>query len=73
MKKCNGTGLVLKICEIKNNVWKRCRLSIQKGIDNNTKMTKIKLDSASLNKMVTPYKACIYVICREFLDSDGYD
>ena len=22
-KKCNGTGLVLKICEMKNNVWKR--------------------------------------------------
>jgi len=21
-KKCNGTGLVLKICETKNNVWK---------------------------------------------------
>ena len=23
MKKCNGTGLVLKICETKNNVWKK--------------------------------------------------
>ena len=22
-EKCNGTGLVLKICEMKNNVWKR--------------------------------------------------
>ena len=22
MKKCNGTGLVLKICETKNNVWR---------------------------------------------------
>ena len=25
----NGTGLVLKICETKNNVWKRYELSIQ--------------------------------------------
>ena len=33
MKKCNGTGLVLKICETKNNVWKRYWLSIQNGID----------------------------------------
>ena len=33
MKKCNGTGLVLKICETKKNVWKRYRLSIQNGID----------------------------------------
>lgn len=34
MKKCNGTGLVLKIYETKNNVWKRHGLSIQNGIDN---------------------------------------
>ena len=33
MKKCNGTGVVLKICETKNNVWKRYELSIQNGID----------------------------------------
>ena len=39
MKKCNGTGLVLKICETKNNVWKRCELSIQNGIDNRIKIT----------------------------------
>ena len=32
MKKCNGTGLVLKICETKNNVWKRHELSIQDGM-----------------------------------------
>ena len=50
MKKCNGTGLVLKICETKNNVWKRYELSILNGIDNCSKLTKIKLDSASLNK-----------------------
>ena len=50
MKKCNGTGLVLKICETKNNVWKRRELSILNGIDNCIKITKIKLDSASLNK-----------------------
>ena len=39
MKKCNGTGLVLKICETKNNVWKRYRLSIQNGIDNHAEIT----------------------------------
>ena len=50
MKKCNGTGLVLKICETKNNVWKKHELSIPNGIDNYIKITKIKLDSASLNK-----------------------
>lgn len=49
MKKCNGTGLVLKICETKNNVWKKHGLSIQNSIDNYIKITKIKLDSASLN------------------------
>ena len=49
MKKCNGTGLVLKICETKNNVWKRHELSIQKSIDNCIEITKIKPDSASLN------------------------
>ena len=49
MKKCNGTGLVLKICETKNNVWKRYELSILNSIDNRIKITKIKLDSASLN------------------------
>ena len=46
MKKCNGTGLVLKICEMKNNVWKNHELSILNGIDNYIKITKIKLDSA---------------------------
>ena len=46
MKKCNGTGLVLKICETKNNVWKKHELSILNGIDNYIKITKIKLDSA---------------------------
>lgn len=39
MKKCNGTGLVLKICETKNNVWKRYELSIQNGIDNHIEIT----------------------------------
>ena len=39
MKKCNGTGLVLKICETKNNVWKRYELSIQNGIDNHIIIT----------------------------------
>ena len=39
MKKCNGTGLVLKMCETKNNEWKRYRLSIQERIDNQIKTT----------------------------------
>ena len=51
MKKCNGTGLVLKICETKNNVWKRCEISIQDGIDNYIKTTKIKPNLSSLNKI----------------------
>ena len=39
MKKCNGTGLVLKICETKNNVWKKCGLLIQNSIDNRIEIT----------------------------------
>ena len=50
MKKCNGTGLVLKICETKNNVWKRCEISIQDSIDNYIETTKIKPNFASLNR-----------------------
>ena len=50
MKKCNGTGLVLKICETKNNVWKRCKISIQDSIDNYIETTKIKPNFASLSK-----------------------
>ena len=49
IKKCNGTGLVLKICESKNNEWKRCILSIRYGIDNCIKTTRIKSNFASLN------------------------
>ena len=49
MKKYNGTGLVLKICETKNNVWKRCWLSIQDSIDNCIKTTRIKPNFASLS------------------------
>lgn len=56
MKECNGTGLVLKICETKN-VWKRYWGSIRNGIDNYTKITKIKLDSASLNNVQEPRNA----------------
>ena len=51
MKKCNGTGLVLKICEMKNNVWKKYRLSIQNSIDNHIKITYIKPNFASLNRL----------------------
>ena len=50
MKKCNGTGLVLKICETKNNVWKRYEISIQNSIGNYIEITKIKPNFASLNK-----------------------
>ena len=49
MKKCNGTGMVLKICETKNNVWKRHILSIQNSIDNHIKTTRIKPNFASLS------------------------
>ena len=51
MIKYNGTGLVLKICETKNNVWKRCEISIQDSIDNYIETTKIKPNFASLNKL----------------------
>ena len=54
MKKCNGTGLVLKICETKNNVWKRHILSIQNSIDNHIKTTRIKPNFASLNRGKNP-------------------
>ena len=49
MKKCNGTGLVVKICETKNNVWKRYGISIQNSIDNHIKTTRIKPNFASLS------------------------
>ena len=39
MKKYNGTGLVLKICKTKNNVWKRYRITIQNSIDNHIEIT----------------------------------
>ena len=59
MKKCNGTGLVLKICETKNNVWKKYRLSIQNSIDNHIKITYIKPNFASLNKVKTAGSQCL--------------
>ena len=43
MENGSGTGLVLKICETKNNVWKRRILSIQSSIDNYTEITKNKV------------------------------
>ena len=58
MKKCNGTGLVLKICETKNNVWKKYRLSIQNSIDNHIKITYIKPNFASLNRMHIRPRGC---------------
>ena len=49
IKKCNGTGLVLKMCETNNSEWKRCILSIRNSIDNCVKTTRIKPNFASLN------------------------
>ena len=66
MKKCNGTGLVLKIYETKNNVWKKYELSIQNGIDNCTEIIKIKPDFASLNNGLEcrkPVFMRVYGIC----------
>ena len=66
MKKCNGTGLVLKMCETKNNEWKRCWLSIQEGIDNCVKTTRIKPNFASWNngqKCRKPVFIRVYGIC----------
>ena len=57
MKKCNGTGLVLKICGTKNNVWKKYELSIQNGIDNCAEIIKIKPDFASLSSGLNCEKA----------------
>lgn len=51
MKKCNGTGMVLKICETKNNVWKRHILSIQNSIDNHIKTTRIKPNFARRDRV----------------------
>lgn len=31
------------------------------------------IQSLSLSKKVNPYKACIYGLCRDFLDGIGYD
>ena len=73
IKKCNGTGLVLKMCETKNNVWKKCEISIQDSIDSYIETTKIKPNFASLSKKINPYKACIYGLCRDFLNGNGYD
>jgi len=75
MKKCNGTGLVLKICETKNNVWKKYRLSIQNSIDNRIKITYIKPNFASLNKVKTAgsqylcgFPLSVLAKCLHFLD-----
>ena len=79
MKKCNGTGLVLKICETKNNVWKKHELSIPNGIDNYIKITKIKPDSASLNKSHKSWNPLnkrvsrlFLLFCYEFATNSNY-
>ena len=75
MKKCNGTGLVLKICETKNNVWKRCGISIQDSIDNYIETTKIKPNFASLNNITIAgslinhgFPFSVLAKCLQFLD-----
>ena len=67
MKKCNGTGLVLKICETKNNVWKKYRLSIQNSIDNHIKITYIKPNFASLNNGYLSHKSLFYKESGSFI------
>ena len=54
MKKYNGTGLVLKMCAMKNNEWKRCMSSMQDSIDNRIGTTRIKPNLASLNNKQSP-------------------
>ena len=79
MKKCNGTGMVLKICETKNNVWKRHILSIQNSIDNHIKTNRIKPNFASLNsshKSGKPYKQGVpglfLLLCCYFATNSNY-
>ena len=67
MKKCNGTGMVLKICETKNNVWKRHILSIQNSIDNHIKTTRIKPNFASLSNGHLSHKSLFYWDCGSFI------
>ncbi len=67
MKRCNGTGLVLKICETKNNVWKMHKISIQNGIDKRIGITKIKPDSASLNNGHLSHESLFYWDCGSFI------
>lgn len=62
MKKCNGTGMVLKICETKNNVWKRHILSIQNSIDNHIKTTRIKPNFAMGNNSLQRIRVLSYML-----------
>jgi len=59
--------LVLKICETKNNEWKRYILSTQDGIDNCIKTIRIKPDFASLNNVHEPRNAEFTVFLGSFL------
>ena len=71
MKKCNGTGLVLKICETKNNVWKKYEISIQDSIDNHIETTKIKPNFASLNNTQEPRNVEFTAFLAHFLLRDN--
>ena len=71
--------MVLKICETKNNVWKRHILSIQNSIDNHIKTTRIKPNFASLNsshKSGKPYKQGVpglfLLLCCYFATNSNY-
>ena len=55
------------MCETKNNVWKKHELSILNGIDNCIKITKSKLDSASLNNGHLSHKSLFYWDCGSFI------
>ena len=72
MKKCNGTGLVLKYVKRKITCGKDMSYQYKKSIDKCIGITKIKPDSASLNKGLNPYNAFIYRLCRDFFSVNGY-
>lgn len=44
-----------------------------KCLKNDEKTVNSSYPPRSSNKKVNPYKACIYGLCRDFLDGVGYD
>ena len=49
------------------------RVNIQNTCFNEVTNHNIWVSELSLNKKVNPYKACIYGLCRDFLDGVWYD